>query len=171
MIHQGCVSVVIGKASDAVQMITSGITAYRSTGATMRMPWYISYLARAYAALGQFDDAWRCIGEAMTAAETTKERWCEAEIHRTAGEIALMSRNPDAMKAEAYFDRALEIARAQQARSWELRAAMSMARLWRDQGNRQQACDLLAPIYDWFTEGFETLDLKEARALLDELKS
>ena len=87
--------------------------------------------------------------------------------HRTAGEIELMSPEADASKAEAHFERALAIARAQQAESWELRAAMSMARLWRDQGKRQQARDLLSPIYGWFTEGFDTLDLKEAKALLD----
>ena len=78
-----------GKASDAVHMITSGLAAWRSTGATVWMPLYLSYLARAYAELGQFDDAWRCIDEAMAAMETTKERWCEAEVHRMAGEIAL----------------------------------------------------------------------------------
>ena len=133
------------------------------------VPLYLSYLARAYAELGQFDDAWRCIGEAMTVMETTKERWFEAEIHRIAGEIALMSPKPDAAKAEAYFERALAVAREQQAKSWELRAAMSMARLWRDQGKRHEARDLLAPVYGWFTEGFDTLDLKEAKALLDEL--
>ena len=85
------------------------------------MPLYLSYLARAHAELGQFDDAWRCIGEAMTAVETTKEKWCEAEVHRMAGEIALMSPEPDAAKAEAYFERALAVAREQQAKSWELR--------------------------------------------------
>jgi predicted ATPase len=106
----------------------------------------------------------------MTAIETTKERWCEADIHRMAGEIALMSPEPDAVKkAEAYLERALVVARAQQAKSWELRAAMSMARLWRDQGKRDEARALLAPVYGWFTEGFDTLDLKEAKALLDEL--
>jgi len=105
----------------------------------------------------------------MTAVEATKERWCEADIHRIAGEIALMSSEPDAAKAEAYFERALAVARQQQAKSWELRAATSMAWLWRDQGKRDQARDLLAPIYGWFTEGFDTLDLKEAKALLDEL--
>jgi predicted ATPase len=105
----------------------------------------------------------------MMAIETTKERWFEADIHRMAGEIALMLPEPDAAKAEAYFDRALAVARAQQAKSWELRAAMSLACLWRDQGKRDEAHDLLAPIYGWFTEGFDTLDLKEARALLDEL--
>ena len=107
----------------------------------------------------------------MAAVETTKERWFEAEIHRTAGEIALKSLEPDAAKAEGYFERALTIARSQQAKSWELRAAMSLARLWRDQGKVQQARELLAPVYGWFTEGFDTRDLKEAKALLDELAS
>jgi predicted ATPase len=107
----------------------------------------------------------------MTAVETTKERWWEAETLRMAGEIALRSPEPDAVKAEAYFERALEVARAQQAKSWELRASISMARLWRDQGKRQQARDLLAPVYGWFTEGFDTLDLKEAKVLLDALVS
>ena len=129
----------------------------------------MQYLARAHAELGQFDEAWRCIGEAMTAAETTKEKWCEAEVHRVAGEIALKSPEPDAAKARAYFQRALLVARDQQAKSWELRAATSLARLWRDQGKRQEARELLAPIYGWFTEGFDTLDLKKAKALLDEL--
>ena len=105
----------------------------------------------------------------MTAIETTKERWCEAEINRVAGEIALMSPDRDAAKAEAYFERALAVARQQQAKSWELRAAMSLARLWRDQGKRDEARELLAPVYGWFTEGFDTLDLKEAKALLEEL--
>ena len=129
------------------------------------------HLGVAYAELHRFDDAWRCIGEAVTAVETTKERWSEAEIHRMAGEIALKSPKPDAAKAEAYFERALKVARAQQAKSWELRAAMSMARLWRDQGKRTEAFDLLAPIYGWFTAGFGTTDLKEAKILLDALPS
>jgi predicted ATPase len=105
----------------------------------------------------------------MTKAEATRERCTDAEIHRTGGEIALLSPEPDAAKAETYFGRALVIARAQQAKSWELRAATSLARLWRDQGERDQARDLLAPVYGWFTEGVDTRDLKEAKALLDEL--
>jgi predicted ATPase len=105
----------------------------------------------------------------MTAVVATKETWFEAEVIRVAGEIALMSSKPDAAKAEGYFERALAIARAQQAKSWELRAATSMARLWRDQGKRDAARDLLVPVYGWFTEGFDTLDLKEARSLLDML--
>ena len=89
------------------------------------MPFRLSHLTRAYAELGQFDDAWRCIDEAMTAMETTKEKWLEAEVHRTAGEIALKLPEPDAVRAEAYFQRALTVARQQQAKSWELRAAKS----------------------------------------------
>ena len=137
----------------------------------MWLPLYLSYLAKAHAELGQFDDAWRRVGEAMTEIETTKERWQEAEVHRVAGEIALMSPGAGAAKAQAYFERALQIARQQQAKSWELRAAMSMARLWRDEGRTQQALELLAPIYGWFTEGFDTRDLKDAKALLEELQS
>jgi class 3 adenylate cyclase/predicted ATPase len=166
---QGCALALTGKASDAVDRINSGITAWRSTGATLWNPWFLSNLARAYAELDQFDDAWRCIDEAMNAVDTTKEKWCESDIHRTAGEIALLSPARDIAKAQTYFERALDIARAQQARSWELRAATSLARLWRDQGRRAEAHDLLAPVYGWFTEGFDTLDLKEAKALLDEL--
>jgi predicted ATPase len=105
----------------------------------------------------------------MTAVETTKERWCEAEVNRIAGDIALLSPEPDVATAKAYFERALAVARQQHAKSWELRAAMSLARLWRDQGKVQQARDLLAPVYGWFTEGFDTRDLKEAKALLEEL--
>jgi predicted ATPase len=169
MMHKGCVFTLIGKTSDAVHLIRSGMTIWRSTGSTTWMPLFLSFLARAYSELGQFDDAWRCIGDAKTAMATTKETWFEAEINRTAGEIALLSPVPNTARAEADFERALAVARAQQAKSWELRAAMSMARLWRDQGKRQQAHDLLAPVYGWFTEGFDTLDLKQAKALLDEL--
>jgi predicted ATPase len=106
----------------------------------------------------------------MTGMETTKEKWCEAEVNRAAGEIALKSPAQDTARAEGYFKRALTVARQQQAKSWELRAAMSMARLWRDQGKRDEARELLAPVCGWFTEGFDTRDLKEAKALLDELR-
>jgi class 3 adenylate cyclase/predicted ATPase len=169
MCLQGSLLALTGKASDAVLMTTSGVTAMRSTGATVKLPIHLGHLARAHADLGHFDDAWRYIGEAMTAVETAKEKWCEAEVQRVAGEIALKSPEPDVAKAQVYFEHALSVARAQQAKSWELRAAMSLARLWRDQGKRQEARNLLAPIYDWFIEGFDTLDLKEAKALLAQL--
>jgi predicted ATPase len=160
---------ITGKPSEAVHQITSGIAAYQSTGATVWLRQALSYLAKAYADLGQFDDAWRSIGEAIDTTETTKETWFEAEVNRIAGEIALMGPQKDSAKAEAHFQRALAVARQQQAKSWELRAAMSLARLWGDQGNPQQARELLAPVYGWFTEGFDTRDLKEAKALLEEL--
>jgi predicted ATPase len=168
-LNQGWLFALTGKAADAVQMINSGITVWQSIGSKLWMPNYLSYSARAYAEIGQLNDAWRCIDEAMMAVETTKEGLWEADIHRIAGEIARKS-EADALKAEKYFERALAVARQQQAKSWELRAAMSMARLWRDQGKRDEARDLLAPVYSWFTEGFDTRDLKEAKMLLDELR-
>jgi predicted ATPase len=168
MLRRAGVLSLTGKPSDAVGIFSSAIPVMRSTGSRLFRPMYLSLLARAYGELGQFDDAWSHVGEAITAVETTKETWYEAEVHRIAGEIALMSPERDAAKAEACFERALAVAREQQAKSWELRAAMSMARLWRDQGKRDEARELLAPVYGWFTEGFDTLDLKQAKALLAE---
>jgi predicted ATPase len=165
----GCVLTLRGSAAEAIDVIASGLADRRATGSTVRQPSIFSYLARAHADLGQFDEAWHWIGEAMARVESTKEKWAEAEIHRVAGEIALRSPVPDAAQAEAYFTTALAIARRQQAKSWELRIATSYARLMRDQGRVGEAHDLLAPVYAWFTEGFGTKDLKEAKALLDEL--
>jgi predicted ATPase len=112
----------------------------------------------------------RCLAlHPTTLVETTKERWFQAELHRISGKLSQRSQHPDEAKAEANFERALAVARQQQAKSWELRASMSLARLWRNQGKVQQARELLAPVYGWFTEGFDTRDLKEAKALLEEL--
>jgi predicted ATPase len=166
---QGQLLALTDKAADAVQTIGSGLSLWRSTGSTSFAPIDMLYLAKSHADLGRYLDASSCIAEAMTAMEATGERWWEPEVHRLAGEIALKSPEPDAAKAEAYFERALAVARQQQAKSWELRAAMSLARLWRSQGKLQQARELLAPVYGWFTEGFDTRDLKEVKALLDEL--
>jgi predicted ATPase len=166
---EGCAFALTGEPAKAVSSIVSAIEPYRSTGATLYMPFYLSYSARAYADLGQFDDARRCIGEALATLQTSGTKWLEADVHRMSGEIALLSSEHDVVKAQVCFERALAIARAQQARSWELRAATSLARLWRDQGRRAEAHALLAPVYGWFTEGFGTLDLKHASALLDEL--
>jgi predicted ATPase len=169
LMTQGALSSSTDKASDAVRLLTTGRKAFQSTGATVFVPWYLTYLATAYANLSQYDDARRMISEAIEAVDRANERWCEAEVLRVAGEVALKSAEQDRGKAAAYFERALSVARQQQAKSWELRAAMSLARLWRDQGKVQQARELLAPVYGWFTEGFDTLDLKEAKALLEEL--
>ena len=169
MTGQGCVLTAAGKASDAIQIMNAGIDTMRSTGATFLMAWDLSQLAKAHATIAQFDEAWHCIGEAMTAVGATKETWCEAEVYRIVGEIALIAPETDVAKAEAHFERALAISRAQQAKSWELRAATSVARLWHGQGKQDEAREILAPVYGWFTEGFDTFDLKEAKTLLDKL--
>jgi class 3 adenylate cyclase/predicted ATPase len=158
-----------GQPRDAIEVSSSAIAAWRAMGSKVSIPSLMANLAKAHADLNEFDEAWRCVGEAISTIETTRETWEEAEVDRLAGEIALMSREPDTAKAEVYFERALTVARQQQAKSWELRAAMSLACLWRDQGKVQQARELLAPVYGWFTEGFDTRDLKEAKALLEEL--
>jgi predicted ATPase len=169
LISLGITFGLTGEPAEAVRLITSSIAPYRATGARILIPHILSQLASAHAHLGQFDDAWRLIDEAMTTAEASWERCFDAETRRIAGDIALSSPERDFARAEAHFERALEIARAQQARSWELRAATSLSRLWRDQGKRAEAHDLLTPVYGWFTEGFDTPDLTEAKTLLAEL--
>ena len=130
------------------------------------------YLATAYADLGQFDDAWRCIDEAHEDGRNNQGKVVRGrgQSHRW-GNRTEVARSRMQRRRKAIFERALAVARQQQAKSWELRAAMSLARLWRDQGKVQQARELLAPVYGWFTKGFDTLDLKEAKALLEELAS
>ena len=166
---QGVVLALTGRPSEAGQTITAGISALRATGSTLWMPFWSSCLAKSYIGLGQTDEAWRCINEAMTTIKTSKEKLFEPEVNRLAGEIALLSAEPDIGDAEAHFARSLAIAREQGAKSWELRAASSLARLWKDRGECNKARGLLAPIYGWFTEGFLTRDLQEAKNLLDEL--
>ena len=140
---QGCLFALAGKASDAVQRIASGIAALRSTGTTLWMPLHSSYFARAYAELGQFDDAWRSIGEGVTAVETTKATWFEAEADRIAGEIATMSPEPDAAKAEPISGAHLPSQASNKPNPGQLRAAMSLARLWREQGKPSKRADCL----------------------------
>jgi predicted ATPase len=166
---QGRRLALTGDAANSILMMISARNAYEATGAHFLAPLDLSVLASTYAALGKFDDARRCIDEAMNTMETNKEKWFEVEVNRIAGEVELRFPKRDTAKAEGYFERALSVARQQQAKSWELRAAMSLARLWRDQGKVQQARELVAPVYGWFTEGFDTRDLKEAKALLGEL--
>jgi predicted ATPase len=169
IIHGGCASALNGEAAEAIRIIPLGLSASRSTGSKYLVPYFLSHLAWAYAQLGRCDEASRCIDEVITTMETTKERWCEAQASRVAGEITRRLPIADGSKAQGYFEHALAVARQQNAKSWELRAAMSLARLWRDQGKVQQARELLTPVYGWFTEGFDTRDLKEAKALLEEL--
>jgi class 3 adenylate cyclase/predicted ATPase len=169
MMHRGAIQALTGNASDAIAMIPSGIAAWQSSGSVVFVPWYVAHMARALVELGRFDEARRHMAEALAAIEKTGERWFESDICRIAGEIELVAPERDISKAETHFERALAVAREQQAKSWELRAAMSLARLWRDRGERIKARELLAGVYDWFGEGFETLDLRQAKTLLDEL--
>jgi predicted ATPase len=173
LMNKGCVFALTSNSDanqkKAIETLTDGLSTWSSTGATVWGPWYRAHLAKAHAQVGQFDEAWRHIREAMTTIENSKETWWEVEVNRIAGEIARRSPGVDALDAEKKFERALSIARQQQAKSWELCASMSLARLWRDQGKVEQACELLAPVYGWFTEGFDTRDLKEAKGLLEEL--
>jgi class 3 adenylate cyclase len=167
--YRGWVLAVTGRASEAAQLLVPSLAAFHSTGATGMRPSGLAWLGKSYADLDQPGDALRSVNDAKDVIERTRDRWAEADVYRIAGEIALRSSQPDVAKAEVQFERALSVARQQEAKSWELRAAMSMARLWRDQGKPKQARELLAPIYGWFTEGFDTRDLKEAKALLHEL--
>jgi class 3 adenylate cyclase/predicted ATPase len=167
--QRGCLMTLTGKAPEAVRTISAGVELMRSTETTMWRPLFLSHLAQANAEIGRLDEATTKIGEAATAVKTTKENWYEAEINRLAGEITLQGTEPDAAKAEAYFATAIEIARRQKAKAWELRAAISIARLLYAQGKKRAAREVLAPIYGWFTQGFDTLDLRQAKLLLEEL--
>jgi predicted ATPase/class 3 adenylate cyclase len=169
MALQGCVLALTSRSQDAVSKLTAGIAAWRTTGATIFVPFYLAHLAIAHAESRNVEEAWRCIREAMTLVQSTKEKLWESEVNRAAGKLVLLSPEPGVADAQAYFERALSVARAQRAKLFELRAATSLARLWRDQGKCTEARDLLAPIYGWFTEGFDTPDLKDAKALLEEL--
>ena len=169
MADQSCALALGGETAEAVQLFERAIAYDRSLASTVEIPSLLSVLAECHAKLGRFDDARRCIAEAIALGEASGERWWEADFHRVAGEVELMSPECDRGKAEASFERALEIARAHEARSFELRAAMSLARLRRDQRRGPEAHDLLAPVYGGFTEGFDTPDLMEAKALLEEL--
>jgi predicted ATPase len=146
-----------------------GLAAKQATGAQIKVPYYLGLLAGALGAAGSGAEALVLLEEAMARVERTGERWYEAELYRLRGEVSLQAMVSDANQVEACFRKALEVARKQDAKWWELRAAGSLARLWRDQGKRAEARDLLAPVYGWFTEGFDTQDLKQARALLGEL--
>jgi predicted ATPase len=163
---QGWLLAQTGRASEAISVGTAAVVTMRSTGATAYAPWYMSYLATAHAKLGQFDDAWRCITDAIDAAEATGERWCDAEICRAAADVALRAPAPDQVKAGAHLSRALATAREQDATSLELRAATSLAWLRLGQGRHAEVRNLVAPILERFTEGFGTLDLIEAKSLL-----
>jgi predicted ATPase len=157
------------KVQEGIEQITQSLTAYRVTGAENYRLYWLAFLADAYGTLGEPEEGLTVLAEALTLVDTTGARLYEPEMYRLKGALLLQQASDHQAEAESAFHHALEIARHQQAKSFELRAATSLARLWQQQGKRQEAHDLLASVYNWFTEGFDTLDLIEAKALLDAL--
>jgi predicted ATPase len=161
-----------GQGEASIAALRSAMATIRAIGAAAELPWYLALLAGAHATVGQTAEGLDAIAEALALVASTNERFYEAEIYRVKGDLLLKHGGPDgAAGAESCFRQALDIARVQSAKSWELRTATSLARLWGEQGERQKAQDLLASVYGWFTEGFDTADLKDAKALLGELRS
>ena len=167
--RQGLLLAQQGQLKEGIAQMQQGWEAYRATGANVRQPMYLAPLAEAYGQAGQVDEGLQVLAEALAYIEQAGERWWEAELHRLKGELLLLQSADNHTAAASCFEQALALARRQQAKSWELRAATSLARLWQRQGKRAEAYALLAPIYDWFTEGFDTADLQEAKALLGSL--
>jgi predicted ATPase len=171
-ILQGWVLAVQGEGEEGIAQMRQGLSAYQAVGSAFLRPYFLALLAESYGKSVQIEEGLTVLAEALGIVERTGERWWEAELHRLRGELLLAQagvEKPSVEAAEACFQQALTIARCQQAKSLELRAAMSLARLWQHQGKRAAAHQLLAEIYGWFTEGFDTVDLQEAKALLEEL--
>jgi predicted ATPase len=158
-----------GQGKEGIAQIRQGLAAYRAMGVTMDRPEHLVLLAEASAQVGQTTEGLMTLARALTTLDQSDIRLWEAELYRLKGELLLQQTVTQAEEAAVCFEQALAVARRQQARSWELRAAMSLTRLWQRQGKRIEAHQLLAEVYDWFTEGFDTADLQEAKTLLEEL--
>jgi predicted ATPase len=167
--RQGLLLAQQGQLQEGITQMQQGWAAYRATGANVRQPMYLAPLAEAYGHAGQVNEGLQMLAEALAYIEQSGERWWEAEIHRLKGELLLQQSSDNADEAESCFQQAISIAQNQSAKSWELRAATSLARLRQSQGKRAEARELLEPVYGWFTEGFDTADLIDAKRLLDEL--
>ena len=167
--YEGQLQLTRGKPSAAVTLMRQGLDAHRATGATLLRAHFAILLGEALTQDGRLDEALILLEDHIAAVSHTGELWCAAELHRRRGQLLLKGTVPDFAGAEAEFLRAMDIARGQSAKLWELRAAVSLARLWRDQDRKSDAHHLLSPIYAWFTEGFDCADLKAAKLLLDEL--
>jgi predicted ATPase len=158
-----------GHGDEGITQIQQGLAAYRATGAAAYQPYHLALLAEASARVGQTAAGLEALAEALATVAKSRARWWEAELYRLRGELLLQQSVAQPGEAEVCFQQALDIACRQQAKSLELRAAMSLSRLWQQQGKRAEAYELLAPVYGWFTESFDTDDLQEAKALLEEL--
>ncbi|MDH3600834.1 MAG: hypothetical protein OEU26_14495 [Candidatus Tectomicrobia bacterium] len=159
-----------GQPGEGLEQMQQGITLWRSLGSELAVSRQLALLAEVNAIGERIAEGLLLLDEALTLVEKNAERWWEAEIHRLQGELLLQQSSDNATKAESCFQQAIAIACHQQAKSWELRAATSLSRLWKQQGKRDEAYNLLAPVYNWFTEGFDTADLIDAKALLDEIQ-
>jgi predicted ATPase len=169
LMFQGWVRATRHQPAEQLPSMHEGLAIWRATDAALWVPYFLTLLAETYGAANQPDAGLRFLDEARTVMDSTQERVYEAEVHRVQGELVLAQAADQHALAETCFQQALGIARRQQAKSWELRAAMSLGRLWQQKGKRDEARELLAPIYGWFSEGFDTADLQEAKALLDAL--
>jgi len=158
-----------GQGEEELAQVRQGVADFQATGAVINVPYYCTMLADITAHLGHPEDGLQALAKAHTLVEQHDLRWWEAEVCRLRGVLLLLRTGTPQAEAETWLQRALDVARRQEAKSLELRAAMSLARLWQQQGQRAAARDLLAPIYRWFTEGFDTADLQEAKVLLEEL--
>jgi len=165
----GCAAIQNGEGAQAVEEIKRGIDAWQGLGSGLALPWFLGELAEGLRSIGRCDEALEVVSDALRRTERSGERQFAAELHRIAGTVLLTQEKP--IEAESFFRRAREIARTQSARMWELRASRSLAALLAKQGKREEARTTVADVYDWFTEGFDTADLKEAKALLDKLSA
>jgi len=159
----------LGQLQEGIAGMRTILEAFRASGTQMGSPWFLAALAEAHGRAGQAEEGLALLAEAQGIVTKTGERNAETAVHRLKGELLLARSPSDPVEAEASFREAFDVAHRQSAKSAELRAATSLARLWQEQGREQEARELLAPVYDWFTEGFDTRDLKEAKALLEEL--
>jgi predicted ATPase/class 3 adenylate cyclase len=169
MVLQGWTRAEQGQTEQGIAQIDSGLEAWRTTGAEVQRPYYLALLAEAYGKAKQAEEALEVVAEALALVAKTGEGWWEAELYRLKGELLLARLADPQGVVETCFRQALDIAHRQEAKSLQLRAAMSLSRLWQRQGKRTEAYALLAPIYGWFTEGFDTADLQDAKTLLEEL--
>jgi len=169
MCGRGWALAMQSQGAEGIAQIRQGIAAYRATGAAILVPWFCILLAEVSDRFGHTEDGLQALAEARTLVEQHEERWWEAEVCRLRGVLLLRQTGTSQAEAEGWLQRALDVARRQEAKSLELRAAMSLSRLWQQQDKQAEARALLAPIYGWFTEGFDTADLQEAKALLEEL--
>ena len=158
-----------GQAQEDIEQIRQAVLAFRATGAELLPPYFLALLVETSGIIGHAEAGLAVLADARTLVDTTGERWYEPELHRLTGALLLQQSADNDAEAQASFAHALDLARSQQAKSLELRAATSLGRLWQQQGKRTEAYELLAPLYGWFTEGFDTADLQEAQTLLEEL--